>query len=109
MKKVLYFSALVVLLASSPSNAGSSRGLVSLVFAHSPDVLMFEAGTISNPATCNRTNQWAISMSDPIGKPMLAILLAAQAQGKEVYVYGYSQSCSAWGDREMPSYIVIIN
>lgn len=69
---------------------------------------MFGAGTINGAASCAQgTQQWAIKLSDPAGKGFLAILLSAQAQGKSVYVQGYSNTCRDWGDRELPSYIVI--
>lgn len=77
---------------------------------HSPDVVMFGAGTINGVAPCaTSTQQWAIKLSDPAGKGFLAILLSAQAQGKSVYVQGYSNTCRDWGDRELPSYIVILD
>lgn len=87
---------------------GSSTGKVAGIFMHSPDIVMFSAGQISNPPSCAAaTNQWAISLSDPAGKGFLAILLSAQAQGKTVTVYGYANTCRDWSDRELPTYIVI--
>ena len=88
-------------------NAGQSQGLVSSIYVHEPGILLFGAGNITNTPACNRSNQWAISLSDTFGKSMYAALLSAQAQNKQVIVYGYSNTCSAWGDRELPSYIVI--
>ena len=109
MKFSLLAFSFIAIFSPGSSHAGSSQGLVTNVFTHVPDVLMFKAGAVNNPASCSTFNQWAISMSDPIGKPMLAILLAAQAQGKQVFVQGYTQTCRDWGDRELPSYIVIVD
>ena len=87
---------------------GSSTGKVAGIYMHSPDIVMFSAGQMNNPPSCAAgTKQWAISLSDPAGKGFLAILLSAQAQGKTVTVYGYSNTCRDWGDRELPSYIII--
>lgn len=93
------------------AHAGNAQGLVSGIFIHTPGVLMFQVGTAINgaPACAAGLQQWAISMSDPMGKPLLAVLLAAQAQGKQVYVHGYSNTCRDWGDRELPSYALLID
>lgn len=92
----------------TPSHAGTATGNVTGIFMHSPDVVMFGAGTITNVAACaSATQQWAIKLSDPAGKGFLAILLSAQAQGKSVTVHGYTNTCRDWADRELPSYIVI--
>lgn len=90
------------------AHGGSATGKVAGIFMHSPDIVMFAAGQISNPPSCAQiSNQWAISLSDPAGKGFLAILLSAQAQGKTVTVHGYSNTCRDWADRELPTYIII--
>lgn len=93
------------------AQAGSSQGLVSNIFVHTPGVLMFQAGATINsmPPCANSTKQWAISLSDPMGKPLLAVLLSAQAQGKQVIIYGYTNTCRDWPDRELPSFAVIVD
>lgn len=111
MKKIrnlLTFVATAVLLNSA--HAGAASGKVTGIFMHSPDIVMFAAGPINGaPACASSTQQWAIKLSDPAGKGFLAILLSAQAQGKSVYVQGYSNTCRDAGDRELPTYIVIID
>jgi hypothetical protein len=95
----------------STAQAGVSQGLVSAIVVHTPGILMFQVGTVINvaPSCATGTKQWAISLTDPIGKSMMALLLSAQAQGKQVYVHGYSNTCRDWGDRELPSYAVLID
>ena len=95
----------------STAQAGSTQGLVSGIFVHTPGVLMFQVGTtINGVASCaSVTKQWAISLADPMGKSMMALLLSAQVQGKQVYVHGYTNTCSDWGDRELPSYAILID
>jgi hypothetical protein len=95
----------------SAAQAGSTQGLVSGIFVHTPGILMFQVGTAINgaPSCANGTKQWAISLADPMGKSMMALLLSAQAQGKQVYVHGYTNTCRDWGDRELPSYAVLID
>lgn len=109
MKKIrnlLTFLASAALLTST--HAGSSSGKVTGIFMHSPDIVMFAAGTMTGTPSCSSgSQQWAIKLSDPAGKGFLAILLSAQAQGKSVYVQGYTNTCRDWADRELPSYIVI--
>lgn len=95
----------------SIANAGNTQGLVSGLFVHTPGVLMFQVGTAINgvPSCASGTKQWAISLSDPMAKPLMALLLSAQAQGKQVYVHGYTNTCRDWGDRELPSYAILID
>ena len=100
---------IIIALVSNSSWSGTSQGLVSNLFIHTPGILMFKAGNVNSTPSCNTNNQWAISLSTTEGKPFLALLLSAQAQGKQVYVQGYSNSCRDWGDRELPSYIVLID
>lgn len=100
---------LAAIMGSGSSWAGTSQGLVTNIFIHSPGVLMFKAGTINGTPVCNTNNQWAISLATPEGKPMLAVLLSAQSQGKQVIVAGYSNTCRDWGDRELPSYIILVD
>ena len=110
MRKLIAFSFCIAAFSlSGPSLAGTSVGNVTNMIVHVPNILMFSAGSISNTPTCNTANQWAISLDDPVGKPMLAVLLAAQSQGKQVFVHGYSNTCRDWGDRELPSYVQIID
>ncbi len=103
------FSLLLLVFGCVSAYAGSSQGFVSNIIVHQPGVLMFGAGAFNNSPACNVSGQWAISVVDPMGKSFLAILLSAQAQNKQVYVHGYTQTCRDWGDRELPSYIVILD
>jgi hypothetical protein len=93
------------------AQAGNAQGLVSGIFVHTPGVLMFQVGTTINsaPSCASVMKQWAISLADPMGKSMMALLLSAQAQGKQVYVHGYTNTCRDWGDRELPSYAILID
>lgn len=94
----------------STAQAGTSTGPVTNIFMHSPDIIMFQAGAVSGAPACSaNSQQWAISLSDPAGKGFLAVLLSAQAQGKSVKVHGYFNTCRDWGDRELPSYIMMID
>lgn len=106
-KKIVMVTSLMIIF--NLAWAGESRGLVNLIFIHYPNVLMFDVGIIYDTPSCNTTDQWAIGMDSFLGKAMLATLLSAQAQGKEVFVKGYPNNCEVWGDRELPSYIVLID
>lgn len=110
MKKYYTLIASITsLLLAGHAHAGTSTGPVTNIFMHSPDVVMFKAGTTTGAPTCSPYSEWAIKLSDPAGKGFLAILLSAQAQGKSVKVHGYTNTCRDWGDRELPSYIVILD
>lgn len=110
MKK---YCAIIASIASAAflgyAHAGTATGPVTNIFMHSPDVVMFKAGPTTGAPTCSPFSEWAIKLSDPAGKGFLAILLSAQAQGKSVKVQGYTNTCRDWADRELPSYIVIID
>lgn len=108
MKKFLIASLLAAF--GVAGYAGNSTGKVTNIFMHTPDVIMFKAGSGSGRPTCGATSdEWAIKLSDPAGKGFLAVLLSAQAQGKYVYVYGYENTCRDWSDRELPSYVKILD
>lgn len=100
MKKSLKkFIATLAFAACSASNAGTSTGPVTILIVNSSNYLFFTAGTKTGSPTCGNNNQWAISLSTAQGKSIYVMLLAAQAQNKQVSVYG-ANTCNNWGDRE---------
>lgn len=105
MKKVAFF-----LIFISSLFAGSEVGKVSQVMVHVGDIVMFElSGTHADkPTDCDYPagEGWAFSLNEERGKGMLSMLLTAAAQGKEIGIQG-SGNCSAWGDRENPTYMYI--
>ena len=107
MKKLITSTLLAILFGST--NAGESQGTVKNLIVHTPDIAIFSAGVIYDTPACNAAQQWAISMSDPVGKAMLAVLLTAQAQNRRILVKGYSGTCRDWYDRELPSYIILLD
>ena len=110
MRNFKSISAAAIIFMANFSHAGNSTGKVTNLFMHTPDVVMFAAGTIQGAPSCaTGSSQWAISLSDPAGKGFLAILLSAQAQGKSIYVHGYTNTCRDWPDRELPSYIIMMD
>ena len=101
--KPLRFLACAALCAvTSLAHAGTSSGLVTVLYVHSGDAVMFGAGPINNRLACSIAgDEWAFSLTTPTGRAMYALLLSAQAQGKAISVKGNGQ-CSAWQDREEP-------
>ncbi|MEM7220011.1 MAG: hypothetical protein AAF515_16715 [Pseudomonadota bacterium] len=94
---------------------GSGAGLVSeLLVLQTTDgqaVGMFETVVNTNKASCSTAhdgNQWAFSLENAAGQNMYSLLLAANAQEKSVFVYGFGD-CHAWGDRERPHFIRIVD
>lgn len=95
--------------APAPLLAGSSQGPVTLLQAHEGDVAMFSAGAHSGAPACSSAGEeWAFSLTSHYGRAMYALLISAQAQGKEVLVTG-SNVCSAWGDRETAKRIRVVD
>ena len=113
MKKLSRWIFLISLFASfSGAQAGANaQGTVSGIFVHTPGILMFQVGTAitASPSCASGTKQWSIALTDPMAKSMMALLLSAQAQGKQVYVFSYLDTCRDWGDRVVPSYAVLID
>ncbi len=107
--KWLLFMALSASLTTA--QAAVSQGLVSGIAMHSPGILMFKVGTVINgaPSCAISTNEWAISIADPMGKSLMALMLSAQAQGKQVFIVGYNNTCRDWGDRALPAYAFVID
>jgi hypothetical protein len=100
-------SATPIILGAFPAIAGSSVGVVTRIYAHSGDVILFSAGSHQGkPACSTAADEWAFSLTTQSGKAMYALLLTAYAEGKQVAVVG-TGTCSAWGDRESPVYIYI--
>lgn len=108
MAKPVRSTVLIIatLVASAPASAGNESGRIDQLMAHPGDVVMFSLdGEHLNKPACS-TEPWALSLSTHTGRAMYALLLTAQAQGKQVYVQG-AGDCSSWGDREAPLYIWI--
>lgn len=103
--------SLVLGLCSSSALAGSSVGKVTILRAHSADIIMFGlSGEHVNRPACAAgapSEPWALSLATHTGRAMYALLLSAQAQGKAVQVSGTS-TCSAWADRETPVWISVM-
>lgn len=100
------FSAFV---STSALAAGSSTGLVTGLLANDPGRVMFSAGVHINKPTCSIVgDQWAIDATTQGGRQMVNILTLAYALGKTVAVNG-TGGCAAWGDRESPLYLYIID
>lgn len=107
IKRFLMLLAMTLLPAGA-AQAGDSLGTVGLIYVMSGDVSLFLAGPHANKPACSRVgDEWAFPLSTSGGRGMLAMLLAAQSQGKQVRVIG-SGVCSAWSDREAPSYIILL-
>ncbi|AXI01489.1 hypothetical protein [Aquirhabdus parva] len=87
--------------------AGEGGGRVTVVYAHESNIAIFATETHTNMPACSQSgNEWALSLATTAGRAQYALLLSAAAQGKQVTVSGRND-CTAWGDRETPSYILV--
>lgn len=106
-KKIGIISSIVTLTIFGNAHAGSSSGAVSMLMVHSPEIVIFRAGTHLNKPACSTAGEdWAISLNSHSGRAIYAMLLTAKSQNKNVTVIGQG-ICSAWGDREAPLYILL--
>lgn len=113
MKKlVVAILAFCVLALPSLSQAGgtSNRAKVQFILTTQGNAVFFKVGAqYGGPACSTATGEWAINLtgtSAAAGKAMLASLLAAQAQGKDVWVAG-TGVCDIWQDRETVGYMIV--
>ena len=106
-KRFITITLLMISLLPLNLYAGSGKGKVTRIYAHTGDVIMFDVGQhLDKPACSTVGTQWALSLNSDAGKAMYSLLLSAAAQGQEVIVHG-TNVCSAWGDRESPKFIYV--
>lgn len=90
--------------------AGRGSGHITRIYAHEKNggagVIMFHVENHTNPPAECPGLEWAFDVNNDQGKAMYALLLAAASQGKPIVVKG-AGDCSAWGDRERPSWIMV--
>jgi len=101
----LGFAAAFSLFAANAAVAGNGSGKVVSLLGNSSQLFGLTVGTINGRPACAQSNEFAIDNRTPGGKAMIAIVLAAQAQGLTVSVVG-TGTCDVWGDRESVSYLV---
>jgi hypothetical protein len=91
--------------------AGSSQGFVlqPLSMITGQGVFIFSAGNHATPPACSTVgNDWAISLNTPGGRSQQALVMLAYITGKKIVVIG-TGLCDAWGDRETPGYLHLID
>jgi hypothetical protein len=97
------------ILVAPSSFAGNQTGKVKEIHVRNDNLhwVILEGTHASKPA-CAGANYWMIeNESSAGGKGQLAVLLAAQAQGKPVSISG-TNTCSRWGDGESIGELVIV-
>ena len=89
-------------------HAGSQTGKVTNLLVRASDGLVYF--TIDGPAkvnspACARVSYWMIrDENSEVGKKQYAMLLAAQASGREIVVQGMN-TCLRWNDGEDVNYL----
>jgi hypothetical protein len=104
--KLLAMACTCVALAV-PSSVGASTATGGTIHGVLPTyngaVLFWTTGTVvgGHPACQGPglTGRYAIDASTVAGQSMVAVLLSAQAQGKQIFITG-SGTCTIWGDTE---------
>lgn len=106
MKKII---ALLLATASSFTFAGAGTGKILgyLPFsAGSTEIFFVNSENNLNQISCNTTNRYAMSASDPKYKSTQAALMAAFMAGSQVVVKGKG-SCNVWANAEDIDYICL--
>jgi hypothetical protein len=111
MKKIYIAIAVLCSLSLTPLAQGgtTTRAKVQYILSTQTGWVSFLTGSVNGAAACNTSGEWAINLTGPnaVGsKVILASLLAAQAQGKDIFVAG-TGTCDIWGDRETVAYILV--
>lgn len=101
LKKILF--AVLAMLASPLSEAGTQAGTVDYIRIRASDGLIYFAlvgAPKSNSPSCATAGYWMIrDENSNAGKQQYALLLAAQLSGKTVFISGLN-TCTRWADGE---------
>ena len=101
--RVVSLAALAIfgLCGPAPAAAGEGSGKVEIehVGFGTGLVFFFTAVHTDAPACNNYRKRWVLSTTTPEGKGQYAFILAAEATGKEIRVWG-KHVCDLYGDSE---------
>jgi hypothetical protein len=102
MKAVLPVLAVIGSSWSLAAGAGNVTGTVSHVLVRQSDGLtyFYIAGTATGKPSCATNTYWIVmNENSTAGKGILALMMAGQASGKTVSIYG-NNTCTRWPDGE---------
>jgi hypothetical protein len=113
--RLLWLPVALAVTIPDPAYAGSQAAGNITTMATNPPVGGYPAvfffatnGTRSSPPSCATIGgRWAIDGSTMGGQQSIALVMSAQAQGRQIIVQG-NGTCSVWGDTETASYIEVI-
>jgi len=88
-------------MTTTSAHAGDQYGTISYVIARSDGLTYFIlSGTHNSRPACASSTDWVIvNENSDFGKRQFAMLMAAKAQGINIYVQG-KNSCTRWPDSE---------
>src|SRR5689334_1514031 len=96
------WAALVAVSASTAFAGGVVTGKVLQIVVRASDGLTYAiiSGTPTGKPACATGNYWMVmSETSDVGHRQYALLLAAQATGAQITIWG-SGTCTRWGDGE---------
>lgn len=103
MLKRILIGMVVYFFCQTPAFAGNATGQVTQIIVRASDglVYFFLSGTpVDRPSCANNEMYWIIKdENSETGKRQLALLMEAQAAGREISVLGFG-TCSRWHDGE---------
>ena len=101
---------LTAVLALTPMAAQASTAGNGYITSYTPQIggkLFFSMdGSRSAQPGCSTSNRWVVDGSTAGGQVLVAGLLTAFAQHKQIYVSG-SGACNVWGDTEDLTYFTV--
>lgn len=98
----IVLAVIATLLFVVPAVAGQQTGTVAMLLVRQSDgmVYFYLDGTATGKPACATNAYWMIKDENSnAGKQMLAMLLAARAQGQAITVVG-NNTCTRWSDGE---------
>lgn len=98
-------TVLSIVLPSIAIAGGSGSGTVSFLLGVSTGHLLFGTSVSASHPAC-ATDGWAFDVTTPGGKMMAALLVSAQASGKQVNIAG-AGACDVYPGRETVVYVVV--
>lgn len=107
IKKVIVFSAIVVAAVATgvaPAHASEQAGTVTKVAFAGGRFLFWVGGarTGTRPA-CDCCGRWEMAISDASSQARMSVILTAYAQGKAIFVQGYSAPVYVAGSNDTES------
>lgn len=97
----------VCLQAAGATASVSQAGKVSNTIVTRSGRFFFDHGGLrANPPACSVYQRWVVDITTAQGQAMMALILTAQSQGKNIVVNG-TGDCRDWADTEAIDHVIV--